>query len=148
MKRILCCVLAVILLIGILPINGNAERNKTIYFEDGSYATVEITACGTRASGSITGTKTYNYYDSNSVRQWRAVLTGSFTYTGYSATCTSSSMDVMIYNSECYVISKSAGKNGSTANGSATIGKKLLGVTVSSTPVSLSLSCDANGNLS
>ena len=67
---------------------------------------------------------------------------------GSKATCTSSSIDVTIYDSEWYVIVKSAGKSENIARGSVTIGKKLLGVTVSQHPVSLTLTCDANGNLS
>jgi len=148
MKRVLSLVLAAILVIGVLPICGNAVEIETIYYEDGSYATIEITTYGMRASGSKSGTKTFNYYNNSDVRQWKAVLTGSFSYTGSSATCTSSSMDVTIYDSNCYVYSKSASKSGNTASGSATVGEKLLGVTVSTVPVSLTLKCDANGNLS
>lgn len=147
MKRITSIILAFVMLIGILPLYGNAMEVETIYYEDGSYATIEIFTYGMRAS-TTTGTKTYNYYNSSNVRQWKVVLTGSFSYTGSSASCTSSSMDVTIYNSNCYVLSKSASKSGNTASGTATVGEKLLGVTVSSIPVSLTLSCDANGNLS
>lgn len=148
MKRIVSFVLAFVLMIGVLPICGNAAEIETIYFEDGSYATIEITENLARASGSKSGTKTYNYYNSSNVKQWKAVLTGSFTYTGSSATCTSSGMDVTIYDSDCYVVSKSASKSGNTASGTATVGEKLLGVTITTVPVSLTLKCDANGNLS
>ena len=148
MKKFLCGVCAFLLIVAMLPVSAACAETETICFEDGSYATIHISFTNSRASGSITGKKTFNYYNSNNVRQWKAVLTGSFTYTGSSATCTSSSMDVTIYDSAWYIVSKSSGKSGSTARGNATVGEKLLGVTVSSVPVSLTLSCDANGNLS
>lgn len=148
MKRFLCGLSAFLLIVALLPVNANCAEVETFYFEDGSYATIHIALTNARASGSITGNKIYNYYNSDNVRQWKAVLTGSFTYTGSSATCTSSSMDVTINDSSWYIASKSSGKSGSTARGNATISEKLLGVTVTSIPVSLTLSCDANGNLS
>lgn len=148
MKRVSCCFLTVLLLIGIFPVCGNAAEIETIHFEDGSYATIEITSNEVRASGSKTGSKSYTYYNSDSVRQWKATLTGSFTYTGSSATCTSSDINVTIYDSDCYVISQNAGKSGNTARGSVTMGLTLLGGTVEKTSASLTLKCDANGNLS
>lgn len=45
-------------------------------------------------------------------------------------------------------ISKNTTRGGNTATGSATIGEKVGGVTVMKIPVNLTLSCDANGNLS
>ena len=44
-----------------IPIHSHAAANQleTIYFEDGSYMTVEIISKGARASGSVTGSKPY-----------------------------------------------------------------------------------------
>lgn len=126
------------------------NRTETVYFDDGSYMTVEVTRA-VRASGSVTGSKPYTYYNSSynssGVVQWQAVLTGSFTYTGSSATCTASSVDVTVYDSAWKVISKSASKSENTATASVSM-RKVVGVTVMTVPVSMSLSCDANGNLS
>lgn len=150
MKRILSCILVSVLLLCMIPVCGNAMENQmeTIYFEDGSYMTVEVITKSTRASGSVSGSKPYTYYDSNGSAQWKATLSGSFTYNGSSATCTSSSVDVTIYNSSWYESSKSASKSGNTASASVTMGKKMAGVTVMTKTASLSLSCDKNGNLS
>lgn len=150
MKRILCFILMSAMLLCVIPVQSSAaERNlETIYFEDGSYMTVEVITKSTRASGSVSGSKPYTYYNSNGSAQWKATLSGSFTYTGSSATCTSSSVDATIYNSAWYVSSKSASKSGNTASASVTMGKKMAGVTVMTKTVSLSLSCDKNGNLS
>lgn len=128
LKRIICCVLMMVLLLGSMPVRANASEIETIYFDDGSYATIELTTYATRASGSKSASKTYNYYDSNNERLlWKAVLTGSFTYTGSGATCTSADMQVTIYNSEWFLYSISDSKSGNVANGSAIVARELLG---------------------
>lgn len=150
MKRMLCFVLMSAMLLCVIPVQSRAAEKKleTIYFEDGSYITVEVIARETRASGSASGSKPYTYYDSDGNAVWKAVITGSFTYNGSRATCTSSNVDVTIYDSAWYTISKSSSKSGNTASASVTMGEKRGGVTVTKVPVSLSLSCDKNGNLS
>ena len=150
MKRVICSLLVVMLVLCSIPICGNAaEREQEIIrFEDGSYAVVETTTSGARASGRTSGSRPYTYYDSTGTAQWKVVLNGSFTYTGSSATYTSASCSVTIYNSEWYTISKNASKSGSTATGSFSMGRKLLGSAIETKDVTLKLSCDKNGNLS
>lgn len=150
MKRVLCCLLTAVLLFSLIPVHGYAAEDgaETVYFDDGSYMTIEVIAKGSRASGSVTGSKPATYYDGDGVAQWKVVLTGSFTYTGSDATCTSSSVDVTIYDSSWYAASKYATKSGNKASASVTMADKPAGVVVSTIPVSLSLECDANGNLS
>lgn len=150
MKRLLSFLLILTMLLCVFPVHGSAVEKKleTVYFDDGSYMTVEIITRGTRASGSTSGSKPYTYYDSTGSAQWKATISGSFTYNGSSATCTSSSVDVTIYDSAWYTISKSASKSGNAASASVTMGEKRGGVTVNRVPVSLSLSCDRTGNLS
>lgn len=149
MKRLIPLLVLVILIAGILPVVACAEENtlETIRFDDGSYMMVEMVFGRVRASGSVTGSKKYTYYNSDDVSQWRAVLTGSFSYSGSSATCSSSSVDVTVYNSDWYVVSKLADKSGNTATASVTMGLPYDG-TVAKVPVKLNLKCDANGNLS
>ena len=130
------------------PGSASERKQEIIQFEDGSYAIVEVTTTGARAAKSVNGSKQYTYCDSDGVAQWKAVLNGSFTYTGSTATCTSSSCSITIYISDWYTISKNASKSGNTANGSFSIGRKVLGVTVETKDVTLKLSCDKNGNLS
>lgn len=150
MKRVLPIFLVLTIAIFVFPMYANAaeKENNVVYFDDGSYMTAEVIANRMRASGSVTGNKINTYYDSEGNAKWKAVLTGSFTYTGSSATCTSASIDVTIYDSNWYVVSKSASKSGNTASASVTMGKKVAGVTVSKVSANLTLSCDANGNLS
>ena len=116
--------------------------------DDGSYLTISLLIIQTRASGTKTATKTYQYTDSDGNIAWKAVLKGTFTYTGTNATCTSSACNVSIFDSSWYTISKWAGKSGGAATAELTMGLKLLGVTVKKVPLSMTLICDANGNLS
>lgn len=150
MKRIVAIFLIAVFLLGAFA--GTAEASErdvnTIYFADGSYMVEAIEVINMRASGSITGNKRYTYYDSDDVSQWRVTLTGKFTYTGSSATCTSSSVDVAIYDSSWYISSKSASKSGNKATGNVKMGDRPVDVTLSIVPVNLTLTCDANGNLS
>lgn len=150
MKRALCTVMVMLLMFGAMPVCGNASEyhTETIYFEDGSYLVVEMLPSCARVTGSLTGSKPSTFYNSDGEAQWKVTLTGSFTYTGTTSACSSSSVSVTIYDSSWYVVSKSSGKSGNTATASVTMGRKPLGVTVQKVPVSLSLSCDASGNLS
>lgn len=119
-----------------------------IYLDDGSYITVELTWADTRATNTKTATKTYTNKASNGDEQWRAVLRGTFTYTGTTVACTAASCDVTITNTNWYIVSKSATKSGNAAVGELTMGRKFLGITVEKIPVSMRITCDANGNLS
>lgn len=152
MKRFLSFALLVILTISLLPVHAYAvkdtQSDKTIiYLDDNSYITVEVSEVESRASGTKTGSKTYRYYNNN-VEEWKAVLRGTFSYTGSSATCTASSCDVTISDSAWYTVSKNVSKSGNSANCTLTMGRKFLGITISKETINMTLSCDANGNLS
>lgn len=151
MKRIISVLLLLVVFASIVPVYGFAVNDDVVsisYFEDGSYLVETFSERQLRASGSKAGTKSTTYHSQDGTALWKATLTGTFTYTGSSATCTGSSCNVTIYNSEWYTISKSATKSGNIAYASVTMGKKLLGVTVAQMPASVSIKCDANGNLS
>lgn len=148
MKHVICCFLIVLLIISVFPLAASAEDNNTVYFHDGSYITIDICVVQSRADDSVSGSKTYTYHDSDGTSAWKAVLSGTFSYTGSTATCTTSNCNVTIYDSAWYTVSKSASKSGNSATAVLTMGKKLLGVTITRVPINMSLSCDANGNLS
>lgn len=124
------------------------ENDEIIQFEDGSYITTEISISETRATSTKTASKTYVYKNSSGTEQWRAVLSGTYSYTGTTSNCTSSSCNVTITNTNWYVVSKTVGKSGSSAVAELTMGRKLLGITVDNKTISMKLTCDANGNLS
>ena len=153
MRRLFSIALLVALLITLLPTNTYAAVDTEadegiIYLDDGSYITIELTWTNSRASGTKTGSKTYTYKSSAGEELWRAVLRGTFTYTGNSASCTVASCDVTISNTNWYVVSKSATKSGNAAVGELTMGRKFLGITVDKESISIRITCDANGNLS
>ena len=65
MKRVICSLLAVALVMCWIPFSGNAAEceREIIQFEDGSYAVIEVVAHGTRASKSVDGSKQDTYCD-------------------------------------------------------------------------------------
>lgn len=112
------------------------------------YITVTLACTESRAANSKTGSKTYTFTGNNGNEEWKAVLRGTFTYTGTSATCTAANCDVTITNTAWYVVSKNPYKSGNSAVCDLTMGRKFLGITVAKENVSMRLTCDANGNLS
>ena len=152
MKRLLCVIFAMMMISSLFSVNTYAAEtgipDNVFYKDDGGYIITYIEGIGTRASNSKTGSRVFEYYNNDHEIQWRATLTGTYLYTGTTATCTGSKCDVVIYNSAWYVISKSSGMLGAKATAELSMGRKVLGVTVERKNVSLALSCDANGNLS
>ena len=154
MKRIAVLLLAVTVVLLLLPANAYAVSpaqeggiTEIQQFADGSYLVITIQTIETYASGTKSGTATYTYYSASNEILWIAVLTGTFTYNGTTATCTASSCNVTVYSNNWYVISKSASHSANTATGTVTMGYKFLGVTIMRETYDLSLSCDPNGNI-
>jgi len=145
-------ILVIALLVFTIPQEASAascllQESDVIYLEDG-YIVVTTKEVELRASNTKSGTRYYTYNDNNGNVVWEIALTGVFTYTGTSATCTSSSVNVTINNNNWYTVSKTAGKSGNTATADVTMGKKLLGITISKTDYRLTLTCSPTGTLS
>jgi len=151
MKRFLMLTVIVAFIFAVFPLNVFATSvsacNEIIYFEDGSYITVELQVIETRAAATKSASKTYTCRDGDGVEEWRAVLSGTFTYNGTSATCTASSCNVTITDTDWYVVSKTATKSGASALAELTMGMKFIGITVNKKTVNMSLTCDKDGNL-
>lgn len=86
MKRTISVLLAILMLSSMFPVSALAaeetsEHISYIYYEDGNWLEIIITESLSRASGTKTGTKTFNYKDSSGNLCWTAVLSGTFTYT-------------------------------------------------------------------
>lgn len=147
--RVTACVLLLSLLLT-FPNYATAttQSQNTIYFEDGSYVTIETFVTGTRGTSTKTASRVYTYYANNGNIDWSATLNGTFTYTGTSSTCTAASCTISISNSNWYEIGKNSSKIGSSAVADVTMGYKILGITTNRKTVNMSLTCDANGNLS
>lgn len=154
MKKVIAALVTFVLILSMLPVqiayaSQEPELLEVVRYEDGSCLEITLeSAPQARASGSLTKTKSYIFKDENNVEQWKISLTGSFTYTGTTSTCTAASCNVTIYQSIWSAASKSASKSGNTAYGTARILRKYLGVTVSDKTYNLTLTCDKNGNVS
>lgn len=153
MKFLRSLLILVLLIAALLPTNvgavaQNDSSDRIIYLDGGRYITVELTVTESRATSTKTGTKTYVGRNSNGEEEWRIILSGTFTYTGSSSTCTASSCSVRITDTDWYVISKSATKSGSSAIAAVTMGRKVMGITTDKDTINIRLTCDKNGNLS
>ena len=147
-KIIVCVLILSLLPVNIFGAETDIADENVIYFEDGSYIVITISSIETRATNVRIGTKDCKYFNSNNVTQWTLTITGSFTYNGFSSTCNGASYTVEIENDNWYEISGSAGRSGSTAVAEVTMGQKWLGIKIKEETMQITLTCDANGNLS
>ena len=149
MKRIATLVILALLVFSMLPFStfaakDNSNYDEIIYLDNGDYITVEISQTASRAT-TVKNSKTYTYRNNSGDELWRAVLSGTFTYNGSTATCTASSCDVTISNSAWSVSSKTVGKSGGTATTELTMVKKFIGITIDTETLSMSLTCSPTG---
>lgn len=118
-------------------------------FEDGSYVEVRITAnMSDQLRGLRVGQKEYSFFSASNVKLWTITLSASFSYNGVSCTCMTADTSVTIYHSAWRVISSDTGYSGNTATTTVTMGIMVQGSFVPAPPYTVTLSCDANGNLS
>ena len=152
MKKI--CSLFLVLMLAfsmlLLPCNAAAQEDtEIIYLEDGGYLVISsVSSMASRSTSSISGYKTAKRYDANDELQWTYMLNATFHYTpGVEAACTSTTCSVIINKSSWSCASKSSTYSGDTAYGEASMKRKVLFVVVETIPVSISITCDINGNL-
>lgn len=163
MKKTVCLVLLLCLSLSMFPVApASADFGEfpveVINYADGSYMIVTIaegpetyapTVVGTNAvAATKSGSKTYTHYNSSGTLLWSATLTAAFSYNGSTASCTSANCTVSISNNAWVVISKSCTRSGNTATANVTMGRQAAGITIQIIPITITLSCDANGNLS
>lgn len=118
-----------------------------VYLENGDYLETVIEESMSRSS-SKTGTKTTTYKNASGEAMWYVSVTGTFTYTGSSSTCTSASVAAGTYSEYWKITSKSSSYSGSTATGSATAKKYLFGVATNTITENVRLTCSSTGTLS
>ncbi len=95
-----------------------------------------------------TGSRTISHKDSDGTTLWTYKITGTFSYTGSTSTCTAVSDSYTISNDNWHMSSHSCSKSGNTANGTVTMKYKVLGITANTITRNISLSCSASGTLS
>lgn len=154
MKKVLAVFLSVVMLVA-FPVVAYAGEEDTEtstaveYLEDGSYivTTVEEEPNLFRAS-TKSGTKTAKFYNSDDEIQWSVTLSGTFSYTGSSATCTKASVSYKVYDSDWKVTSATSSKSGRTATGNFTIKMYVTFVPIKTLNRTLTLSCSNSGTIS
>ena len=151
MKRFFTILLFIVLLlpsINIVHANPSQPDVQIVATEDGGYIVIELYNSSNIARATLTKTRSYTRYDVDNNALWKASITGSFTYDGRTASCTSSSCNVTIYDSAWYTISKTAWTSENFAKATVEMGQKMLGVTVRRETYDLSILCDRYGNVS
>lgn len=150
MRRFLSFILSGVLLLSMAGIVFASENStaEIVYLEDGSYLVIETVQTMSRSTNTTSGFTRITHVAEDGTTEWRAILTGTFTYDGTTATCTESSVTTYVYASNWYEVSKTAGKSGNTATGSVTMGRTVLGITVAQETYNMTLTCSPNGTLS
>lgn len=130
---------------------GDTAPSTRIDLADGRYILVETAVDGISERGEVVtiyGHKYYYGYDQSNTAVWRMTLNGVFTYDGSFSSCTGASLSFLAYDTAYYKVSGNAYPSGSSAVADFTVGYRVLGVTTSTSNHHMTLTCDANGNLS
>ena len=131
----------------------SSTSTYTEYYTDGSYAKIVITedsssSKATKATQTKSGTKGWIFYNANGVQLWKVQITGTFSYTGSTSTCTNVTKATFLYDNAWKVTAESCSKSGNKAMGSFTVKRYALLIPVQTENVSITLTCSANGTLS
>lgn len=154
-------VLAMVLGLGCMAVSAETTSEDVIdlqegiyYFEDGSYIVTERVTSDIQPLS--VGTKTYSnistYYNNKDVAQCALQVIGTFEVNyGVSVKCTNVTAKTYVYVDGWTVekVTKSSSSGaGSTAYATASgeFVKKMLFITTKRVPVSVSVTCDKNGN--
>ena len=132
----------------VIVLADNAVTIKQItVFSDGSTLIEAVPHVIYAYLNSITYQKSYYYRNSSGNLLWTATLTGTFTYNGSTSACTNASCNTVIYDSVWHEGSINAYASGASANADVSMVRKFLFVTVETVNISLSLTCDKDGNM-
>lgn len=128
---------------------GKKEQVKVIYrFDDGSQLLEGQPIVIAQTRGGVTAQKAYHHRNSAGTILWTATVTGTFSYNGSTSSCTNASYDTQINNSSWSEQSGNAYPSGNSAIADVVMARKLLFIVVETVPVTITLTCDKNGNLS
>lgn len=152
MKKIISLLSIISMLLVMMPTVAYANEKVATdsyieYFDDGSYIVtrIETSAISTFATSTTSKTKSSDYYDADNKRLWTVNVTGTFTYTGSSATCTKSATSYTIYDSKWKVTSAAASKSGRMATGDFTVKRYTLGIPTKTINKTLTITCSNTG---
>lgn len=158
MKKIISLFLVVVMVLSIFSISVYAKNDMKLiseeikYLDDGYYVVVTITEedvnSSARATSTVTGTKSFGLYNSDDEILVTLKTTGTFTYTGSSATCTSASASYIIHNDAWKVPTATASKSGNVATGTFTAKHYVLFIATQTINETVKLTCSKTGTLS
>ena len=132
-----------------LPVSALEQKREIIQLDNGYYLeTIIEETPTTRASNQKTARKIGNYKNSQGKVVFTVTVTGTFTYTGFSSTCTKSVAEASSKNANWKISSKSASKSGNKATAKATAKRYVDGTAVETRSCSVTLTCSSNGSLS
>lgn len=158
MKRLLAIILTAVILVSLLGITAYAQSPEVVisetteYFEDGSSVTTTITQLETnyltRATKTITGSKTKTVKNGDGDVLYKFKVTGTFTVNeGVSSTCTAVSCSASNLASGWSLDSSSTSKSGNKASATGIFKYTVLFISITQ-ETTATLSCDKNGVLS
>lgn len=127
-------------------ISAGLPSSEITVFEDGSYmeTTLIVSQASTLSTSTVSGSKKTTYYNSSGTAMFDFTVTGTFRYTGSSATATAASYSYNIYNSGWSLKTATAYCSGNQAIAEGTF-KRLLLWTHNAT---ITLTCSSTGVLS
>ena len=155
MKRLISALIVIIFTLSCSACFVNALAQDQIYteiYEDGSYDIITTTSHFTisnllNTKGTSSKTKTNEHHNADGSIAWKASITATFSYNGTTASCTDVTKSTVIYNSAWKCTAASCSKSGATATGNFTFKRYVLLVPVQTINKTLTLTCDANGNI-
>ena len=162
MKKIISMLLVITLFsISVIPAAATVSENKSVKvvsiepLEDGYYVETTIEILPQLGFGNeiqatystITSTKTSSYKNSNGDVMCSLSITGTFTYNGSTSSCTSCYHSYSAPGSTWEVLNASSSRSGNSATATATARHHLI-VSYADYPMSVTVSCSANGTIS
>lgn len=131
------------------PVSALEQKKEIIQLDNGYYLeTIIEETPTTRASNQKTAKKTGNCKNAQGTTMFSVTVTGTFTYTGSSSTCTKSVASATSKNANWKISSKSASKSGNKATAKATAKRYVDGTAVETQNCTVTLTCSSNGSLS
>ena len=141
--------IAVLIVCMISPAAATSGITQEItYLEDGSYIVTTLRVNRNARMSFVSGNKSDSYYSVNGSLQWTYTVYASFTYDGVAADCYSSSSDISYYDPYWTCLSERVSPSGNTVYGSASFQRTVLGIVTNNESSYITISCDANGNIS
>lgn len=128
------------------------DGSKIIYYDDGSTVTISPARIVESQTSTYSITKSHakevTYTGVGGNVEWTYTLTATFRYVpGAYAVCDEASYSVKINDNDWTFSNGSATYSGNVAYGKGTFVKKVLGITVKTVDIDISLTCDKNGNI-